>query len=280
MLVWQARNKETALIERSWEKLAETETVRTEVELVMNLPEGEEGIRPFTQVTARLRGDAVKERAETAAFKGDLYLEAKGRGNIFYADGRVDILPTEVLFRLENIPAVLQQGGSVLDKWTRVETEILQARNAPEIHQALAETLAGLRPVGESTIEGEELQRFSKDISAAEKEKLTAVLEQHQSGSPAWDSLGRLLKANDEGVLDVWINEKSREIRRWRLSLRQAQAGGSTREFGILTMNLMNYGSPVTIERQESVYTAKGEVFAKLFGRGEVGEIEAAEEDN
>src|SRR5688572_2275261 len=101
------------LLRRSFDNLTQAESFSTTAELTLRLPRLRRGVeRPFTEIRATVAGDVRRAESGTAELTGTLYTEAKGRGNVFFADGEIRILENEVLFRLENLPVFLNRSGS------------------------------------------------------------------------------------------------------------------------------------------------------------------------
>jgi hypothetical protein len=263
------------LPEHALANLAAAKNLHTEAELTLHLPRLLRGAeRPFTEVLARVSGDVHYTESGTPELAGVLYTEAKGRGNVFFADGDIRILEDEVRFRLDNLPVFLNRSGSLINRWTRVAVPLLETNNQAEISQALSQIFASLDRVGTEKIEGERLVHFSGQLSAEQEEALVELLRRGASGSPGWNVLSRLLRANNLDSFEVWIEPSDEEIRRVRLHFVRPLADGTGFDFALLTLTFSDYGKAVAVDRPEAPLVVQPRVFSKLFGGGSVEQIQ------
>lgn len=260
-------------------KLISADTMHIQAELLVNLPErfhGQE--RPFTKTSARVEGDMKRSPDGTPELAGTLYLEARGRGNVFFAEGQERILRDRVLFNLETLPVFLNPSGSLVKRWTRVETPLLATRNPDHVREILLASIGNLPRAGFDTFDGEKLVRYSGTFSEEQEEQAAAVFRQSASGSPAWHSLARLLGANRVEALDVWVDASAKEIRRIRVHfvrpVRPAKGEPFDFDFATLTLTLTDYGKDVAIDVPKTNRSVKPEAFTRLFGGGAVEKID------
>lgn len=263
--------------------LAQASSFHTQVELVINLParfRGQE--RPFTKTLARLDGDVKKTEDKTPEFTGGLYLEAKGRGNIFFADGQTRILRDRVVFNLDNVPVFLNPSGSLVKKWTKVNTPLLQAKNGEQVREVFQNIMKKATPAGKGPLDeaqgkkGERLARFSIAVTADNEKELIAVLRKSVSGSSAWHTLARLLNANVVKEFLVWTDGK--EIRQIRAHFVRPLSGGKEFDFATLTLRFTDYNKNVAIDAPDTNRIVRPDVFARLFGGGKTEEIKVERE--
>lgn len=272
VLVGLLRLGKRGVAAKAFENLANADSFHTQTELLINLPErfrGQE--RPFTKTIARVDGDVKKTEDKTPEFSGSLYLEARGRGNIFFADGQTRIMRDRVVFNLDNVPVFLNPSGSLVKKWTKVETSLLQAKNGGEVRDALNNILKKATPAGKETVpfdgaqgKGEQLARFSITLAAEEEKILAGIFRQSASGSPALNTLARLLDANVVKEFVIWVDGK--EIRQIRVHFVRPLSGGREFDFATLTLQFTDYNKDVAIDAPETKRSVKPEAFAKIFG--------------
>lgn len=258
--------------------LLSAESLHTKTEFIINLPKRSGNLdRPFTLITTKFEGDVKQADDSTPEFTGTLLVEARGRGNVFFADGDMRILRDEVLFNLENLPVFLNPTGSLVKKWTRVEASLLKTNNGEAFKQALAQALAGLTPVGEENVNGESLTRFSGSLTAEQEEQLFEMLQLQASGNPTLHQVARLLQANNVKSLEVWVDGGQEEIRRLSAHFVRPLSEGREFDFATLTLEFSDYGKEVSIDRPETKLRVRPDVFARIFGTGQAEEIKSEE---
>ena len=275
LLIFLAANRNQVVAKQAMEKLMTTQSMSTEVELELNLPPSLQGReRPLTDVVVRVQGDVLVDDDGTPELSGILYNEARGRGNIFFADGQIKILSDKVMFRLDNLPVFLNPSGSLIERWTDVDSSLLKTSNGDEAFEALKIVLSGMDFVNKEKIEGERLLRFSLQSSAEIEGELEEVFKLENSDNLGLDVIARLIKANDIKRLDVWVNKGRTEVRRVEANFVRILSNGSEYDFATLTMKFDQYGKEVVIERPAGELTVRPEVFAKMFGSGELESVE------
>jgi hypothetical protein len=273
VMVWSRLGSER-LLRGAFENLAEAESFSTEAELTLRLPRLRRGVeRPFTDIRAQVAGDVRRAESGTAELTGRLYAEAKGRGNVFFADGDVRILENEVLFNLDNLPVFLNRSGSLVKRWTRVEVPLLKTNNMSDIRGALTPALTSLKRTGTEKIDGERLVRFAGTPSPEAEDRLMALADVSSSGSQAWHVLARLLSANTIESLEVWVDSSSDEVRRIRAHFVRPLRDGRTFDFAYVTLSFKDYGREVAIDRPDTKLQVRPSSFARLLGQGDVEEI-------
>jgi len=263
------------VVEAATQRLMAEDSWHVKAELVLHLPERLRGKqRPFTEVKAKIEGDVVKNDEGARELTGTLAGEAKGRGNIFFADGDIRLLEDAVAFRLENLPVLLNPSGSLTRRWTYVDRPVLAVNNSDDIAGGLRAAVAGLREVGEESVEGRRSRHYQGSLTQEQEESLYEMLRQRSSGSLAWHQLARLLQSNDARSLDVWVDEKNKTIARIKIDFTRPLSDGRRFDFATLDLVFSDYGKEVVIDRPEKELTARPDAFANLFGTGEIAAVE------
>lgn len=275
MVVGRVGSKETVLRE-AFNRLLAAQSVHTKTTLALNLPGSfRGGERPFTSVVIQVEGDAAKAADGTPELAGTMLIEAKGRGNIFFADGDIRLLQDDVLFNLDNLPVLLNPSGSLVKKWTRVEVPVLRTRNGEEVKAALIRTGSLVTYAGTDTIDGLTLWHYRGTPTAEQQQALYEVIRQNTSDNRALGVVARLIRSNTVDSLDVWVDGSSQQIRRISAHFTRPMSKGETFDFGRLTLDFSDYNKSVTIDRPETAVSARADVFARIFGSGDVEEIQS-----
>lgn len=280
LIVFGMSRQQTQIVQ-AIQKLSNADTMHVRAELVINLParfRGQE--RPFTKTIARLDGDMKRTEDRTPEFAGSLYLEARGRGNVFFADGQARILRDRVLFHLDNLPVFLNPSGSLVKRWTKVAVPLMQVKDGDQVRETLRGIMAKATPAGKGPLDeargkGERLARFTIRLSPEEEQTLADVLRQSTSGSPALHVLARLLDANVVKELLIWTGDG--EVRQVRVHFVRpfdsTQGEPQEFDFATLTLTFTDYGKEVTIDTPETKWLVRPEVFGRIFGGGKVEEV-------
>lgn len=271
---WRGKEK---LLRTSFNNLLTAQTLHAKAALNLRLPERlRDSERPFTQILLQIEGDvapAVDARSPEAT--GQLLIEARGRGNIFFADGEIRILQDEVLFNLENLPVFLNPSGSLVKKWTRVAIPTLQTKNEEAVKTALASVGNGVSYIGKETIDGKSLLHYQGALSSEQQQGLIAVMRQSESDNRALGVLARLLQANTVKSLDIWVDGPAEDIRRIKVHFVRPLADGGEYDFATLNFDLTDYGKDVAIDRPNALLSVRPEVFGRIFGNGELAAIQS-----
>lgn len=251
-------------------KLEKAATVHAAAELVIHLPTklGNQD-RPFTQVTVRTEGE-VQRAASTPELSGNFFLEARGRGNVFFADGDTRILRDQVLFNLNNLPVFFNPKGNLVHRWTQVPVALMETKNSAQIQEKVAAIFANLKKAGKETINGESTQRFQESLTEDQEKQLADVVRQQASGNRTWNVLARLLDGLRVKTVTVFIGH-SDELRRVQVEFIPNTKGFDT-PAATLTLTFTDYGKKVKFDIPKSELTAQPGVFAKIFGTGQVSQ--------
>lgn len=267
---------EDKVLAQAFDQLMAAESVHTRTVLMINLPERWRGVdRPFTVIMAQVEGDVIKGADDTPELAGDLRLEARGRGNIFFADGQIRILQDQVLFNLDNLPVLLNPSGSLVKKWTRVPASLLRTRNGEQVKVALADLASKLSYAGKEVTDDATLWHYQGFLAAEEQQALIEVLRRGVSGNQALGVVAWLLRANEVDELDIWIDKPSRQVRRISAHFVRPLANGGKFDFARLTLDFSAYDQPVVIDQPKTQLTVKPDVFARIFGSGEIEAIQS-----
>ncbi len=271
----QLRSKEQVLVS-AFDALFSASSFHTTTSLVLNLPERlRNSDRPFTKVTVRVEGDVLKSSDSTPELTGKLLIEARGRGNIFFANGDVRILRDEVLFNLKNLPVFLNPSGSLVHKWTRVEAPLLQTSNGEEVKAALNRIGSAVSYTGTETIDATSLWHYHGSLTAEQQQDLQAVLRQNVSNNRALGVVARLLRSNTVDAVDVWVDPSSKQVRQIIVHFTRPLAEGHVYDLGLLTLTFSDYQKNVVIDRPATTVSVRPEVFARIFGSGDVEELQS-----
>lgn len=247
--------------------LREAEAYHAILNLELALPVRAPGReQPFRQVEIWLEGDVLDKEAG-AEFAGRLFAEARGRGNIFFVDGDIVLLEDATAFRLENLPALLNPSGSLVEKWTYVDASLLNVNNQEEILAMIGEVL---EKAEKGKKEGD-IQWWQVAIREEEEKMVIEAIRPGKSGSEAWGVLTRILRAYEVKTLALAVDKKNKELRQVVLVAGERMEGGEISDKVKLTMEFSEYGKEVIVERPPQEATAKREVFGKVFGSGELG---------
>jgi len=256
---------------KALEELAAAETLQTRAELHLNLPERLRGReRPFTKVTTVLAGGVDLRGEGPPIFNGTVEGEARGRGNSFFFNGDLAIFPEEVLFRLEEFPVLLNPSGSLVERWTGVTKSLLTTTNEAVVEEALASWAATLQNEGVDEVAGRRARHLSGQLTDEQRSALATALGARSSGNQALNVLARLLRVNEVRRLEVWVDTSNDELIKLEANFVRPLDSGEVFDFATLTLSFTDYNSVVAIERPEAELTVRPEVFARLFGTGDV----------
>lgn len=261
-------------------RLLSADTFHAKSELAINLPPRFRGVdRPFTRVTIALDGDVARHADRTPEFSGQLAMEARGRGNVFFADGQIRILRDTVLFSLDNLPVFLNPSGSLVKKWTKVETSLLRTHTPETVREAARSLAARMEHVGRDRIEGERVQRYRLTLTEEEERAVADILRRTSSGNAGLDTIARLLDAHVMKEFTVWVsgNDVRRIQAHFVRPFDDAQGEPQEFDFATLTLTFTEYGKTVTIDVPEHQLTARPDVFARMFGTGQAEEVKVEE---
>ena len=204
---------------------------------------------------------------------GNMSLEARGPGNIFYSEGEVKVFEDEIAFKLSEFPVLLNPSGSLSGKWTYVPTQILGLKNGRQDLAALNGLGKNLVYQGEETIGSDRTWHFSGTLSDEISQQMQAAWQVDSSGNKGLDVVARLLQANKVKQVEVWVAKKDSQLRRIKVNFVRPLKNGNEFDFATLDVTLSDYGRVAVVERPVKELTVRPDVFAKIFGTGEIQEI-------
>jgi len=276
-LVYRQRDRHynPVLVTQSFAHLAEVPGMRTAAELTLHLPPAPRGeTRPLGDISASVDGTLVRDGEESPQFTGTFTATAAGRGTTLAATGDVRIFADAVLFYLRDFPTLLNPAGDLVETWTHVPAHLLTVHNGADVHQALAAVAEQLNFVSAGYDEGGRLVYFSGTPTREAAAQLATALAQPSSGNPVFDIVARLLKTGAVQRLDVWINPQTLQLTRLEADFTRTLEDGSSFDFATLTMSFSEDITSASVNRPEAGLSVKPEVFRRLFGGGEVAEVQ------
>jgi hypothetical protein len=258
---WVQSSDQQDKLRVAFERLAMAETLRVETDLKIKLPPRQDNSeRPFNEVWVWIVGDARKADAQNYELTGEMHLEAKGRGNLLYTDGDVRILEDATMFRLEELPALLNPGTSLVDKWVKVPGGLVHTNDPTRVYETLRETSEAWKYQGEEKYDDEKVLVFNGSLPVEDKQKIIKNWQQSVSGNKALGVVARLLRNSEAVEVEVLVDKKNWEIKRVKAEFDQA----------VLELSFTDYDKSVEIERPEAKVELEPELFRKLFGAGEL----------
>ena len=267
--------KGTAIMEKAAEQLQQAGGLHSEVSLSINLPERMRSKqRPLTKVTIDLNGDVVKGE-QALEMAGDMNLEAKGPGNIFFAKGEMRVLEDATAFKLSEFPVLLNPSGNLSGKWTYVPSRLMTIKQDGLALAVLQKLGEGLNYQGTEKIDAESTWHFAGTVSDEASKQVQEAWRMSNSDNKGLDTVARLLAANRVKQLDVLVSKNNDQLRQIKANFVRPLSNGNEFDFATLEISLTDYGKVVTIDRPAEELAVKPDVFAKLFGSGEIEEIGA-----
>lgn len=264
---------DTKELRRAAQALADANTFALAADLELRLPvQLRTRERPIVGVTAEVKGD-VDNSGERPQFAGTVRTEARGRGMVLFADGELRVLPDYVSFYLDDLPALLNPRGTLIEKWTRVEVPLLKTNNKDNVRGAITGILTSMKFAGEEDLpEAEDIsaRRYSREFTHEEEDVLQEIFRQAESGNRALHIITRLLRSFDVRSFNVWVADN--EIRRIEATFDKE---GDEEPRATLVISLGDYGKVVTIEEPPKELTVQSDVFSRIFGKGEIEEIDS-----
>ncbi len=276
----QARfgGSEQKVLAESLQKVVSGTPLHSTTTLDLDLPARKGGRNLLVDVTIKTEGDLSKRENELA-YAGDLHIEAKGQGTIFFANGDIRILPDSTVFRLDELPSILNPTGSLLNKWTRVNTSLLKAEHKENFSTAVASLAQRVTAKEEQPMPGgtKDMLYYRGSLSPDDEEALIKTFELKESHSQALNVIARLLKGFDAKDIEIWVDKGEKEVRFVRIQFTQPGQADRTSQprTATLAFALSDYGKQVQVETPKEDITVRPEIFARLFGEGQVTSLEA-----
>ncbi|MGH9857833.1 MAG: hypothetical protein ACRD4B_08320 [Acidobacteriota bacterium] len=257
---------------QSLQNVVNTETFHTTAELKLMLPTRQNtlGEQSIVSVGIKFNGDMAQDQGRPV-LAGDMRLDALGRGMILFTDGDIRFLRDTVAFRLENLPALLNPRGNLLEKWTHVNVPVFETSNPDSLTMALALIAGRANYTGREYLGDEKLHRYDVRLTPEEEDALYEIFRQRNSGNRALHVLARLMNAYDISSFVVLVEAGDKEVRRLHLTFARSQEN-SDQQMAELSLTFSDYGREVAIEEPPIELTVRPDVFARMFGQGEVPE--------
>lgn len=245
---------------KSLQNLARADSFHTKADLTLNMPVNVEGgQRPIVEMDISVEGD-VGYQENIPVLDGDMRMEARGRGMILFADGDVVVTPETVAFYLNDLPALLNPKGNLVEKWTHVEAPLLTTNNPEEITEIWEYIFRDLKKGEGGTL--------TRSFTPEEEEQMIAQFQKSQSGNEALHVLARLLDAFDITDFTVDVNG-DKELEEITVVFANEDGQGAN-----LALSFTDYNTPVTVELPKKELTVRSEVFRKIFGSGTIRGIQ------
>ena len=272
-------NKQRGL-QQAAAQLAQAVSAHVQVEYVMHLPERlRDSKRPFTEVAVTIDGD-IGRGEEASVMTGTLAGELTGPGNTFFFNGELRILSDAVAFHLSEFPILLNPTQSLVNKWTYVPSILLPTKNAADIQASLGQALQSFAYRGSAqTLDGRKAWQYTGQLTADQEQALADVLRHEASGNQGWDTLARLLDANEARNITLLLDPANRTLIGASIDFVRPLSNGDTFEVASLALAVSDYNTSVTVDRPEQEATARPEVFSKLFGTAEAVDVELESEE-
>lgn len=280
-LVFFLRNSADAqhakLVNRAFTNLVNAESYHTNTQLDLQLPvQLQNRERPIVNVTMRVDGD-VQYQDNRPVLTGNLYTEARGRGMVLFSEGDVRVLPNDVAFRLSSLPTLLNPSGNLVNKWTYVNVPTLETRNPEQVRSTFSEMLQGMTYVGESelpdTSGGQEMNHYTRTFTPEQENAMVETFRQANSGNRGLHVVARLLRAFDITSFDTWVDPRRDQVRMIQVTFKKPTASDQPSQGATLRMAFSDYGKEVVIDEPPKELTVRPDIFAQMFGRGEIGSL-------
>lgn len=242
----------------------------TSAELIFNQPlivQGRE--RPFPNIRAVVEGDVLRNQFGTPELTGGLYVEAKGRGEEFRAEGDLKILNDAVAFRLDSLPVLLNPTGSLIKRWTYVPSALLQTHNTVAIQPIVQDIFSSLNYQEKVEFNGQSVRRFTGSVTPEQEEQLTAVFDYAASHNHALNVLARLLRTTDVKSVTVDVTKDDELAQILIVFIKKLPDGREVDRAGV-RVSFTELNKDVVIEAPVKQATVRPEIFGKLFGSGTV----------
>lgn len=277
LVIWQVATSDSGrqkVLSQAMLRLLNAESFHTMVDFNLDLPTAAGRERRLVDLAVDIEGDVVWQEG-VPEFAGDMRIETTGRGIILFADGDLRLQREAVVFRLDNLPTILNPNGNLVEKWTYVEVPTLQTQNAEQVRAAMVNVVSDMEFVGKDEVEGRELWHFRRGFTEEQEAALIEVFRQGKSGNRTLHVLARLLRAYNVDSFDVWVDDEDKVVQKVTMTFVE-RVGDNPEQAASLALTFDEYGKSVSVEQPPKELTVKPEVFGRIFGRGEVPELEGA----
>lgn len=278
VVAWAQANqakKGTTVMTKAAEQLQQAGGIHSDVSLSINLPERMRSTRrPLTKVIIKLNGD-VSRTEQALEATGEMNLEAKGPGNIFYTQGELKVFEDQTAFKLSEFPVLLNPSGNLSGRWTFVPARLLNIEPDGQALSVLRGVGENLTYQGTERIESEQTWHLAGTLSEEASRQVQEAWKVSNSDNKGLDVVARLLAANKVKQMDAWIAKSSDQLRRIKVNFVRPLSNGGEFDFATLEVTLTDYDKAVAVDRPKEELKVDSGVFAKLFGTGEIEEIKA-----
>lgn len=187
--------------------------------------------------------------------------------------GEVRVFSDVVVFRLENLPALLNPDGNLVGQWTYVESSLLETNDPNRIKEVILTSAENLSYKGKHEVSGmdRKLHKFSAQLPEDQTRELIQSFRYGDSGNQGLHIIARLLRGFDASSVDVLVDDRKSEIRMIQFDFVDSHDD----HYGAsLTISFSEYGKHVSFDRPEMELTVKPEAFSALFDEGGTEELE------
>jgi hypothetical protein len=269
---WLTRARPQAVLADSLENFLAAETFAVRSELDLDLPLTLQGRpRPLNKVAVIIGGDMRRGEEGVQEFAGTVRAEARGSGVVLFTAGNLTVLKDRVIFKLDDFPALLNPSGSLIGKWTHVETPVFTTHNPEAIQEVVGELISHLQYVGKDAVPGKESEggyaHFYGQLEGERAVRLAHVLDERSSGNKTLNIIARLLYSFELRGIDVWVDRPSRSVAAVQLAFAAPEEAASGRG-ATLRVAFSDYGKLVTVDTPPQERRVRPEVFAPLFNQG------------
>jgi len=255
----EASQNQDSAVQTAWENLRNANSAHVVTSLDLKLPNtaAQAANQPVVDITIQTEGDGIWR--EQPAYSGTFAITTKGRGMQLFTDGEIRILPEATLFKLQNLPTLLNPSGNLLDKWTRVEGPLLRATNPEESNPVFTAIFSNWtqKDSDNSSV------RYEKTFSEDEERQIESAFRSQSSGSEALHILSRLVKNFNIDSAEAWLDSENQELRQLKFHLTNS---AKPDQHATLQFTFSQQGKEVNIDTPETESTVRPEIFTQLFG--------------
>lgn len=247
-----------ASVANGWQKMVSANSAHIASTLELALPNSmQKANQPIVNVTIKTEGDASWQ--EKPFYIGTFTIETKGRGMQLFTDGDLHVLPDKTLFKLHNLPTILNPSGNLLGKWNNVDAPLLRLTNAEQVMPAFESLFSNWNYIGKDS----SMNYFTKTVTAEEEGRLESVLNFQASGGEALHIMARLLKYLTIDKAEAWTDASSGELRQLKFHFKNA---GKPENEATLQWNFSDFGKEVSADTPAAEANIEPSVFSQLFG--------------
>lgn len=247
------------VVASAWNNLVESGSAHIVTNLDLSLPNTatQAANQPVVDIAIKTEGDGVWKDKPT--YVGTFNITTKGRGMQLFTDGDIYILPDSTLFKLQNLPTLLNPSGNLLGKWTTVQGPLLRSTNPESVTPLFTSIMSNWNEAGSEN----SLTRYEKSFSEDEEKQIESVFKKNASGSEALNILARLVKNFTIDKAEAWTTPDGKELRQLKFHFVNK---AKTDQQATLQFAFSNQEKEVTITPPQSESTVQPTIFSQLFG--------------